>query len=98
MLNVGKAVYLARNVAAGIIDIGPFTCMNGIVSEAIYPRISRHPSGTPSVVSTSTARNRTLTATWECTWNWRAATGADWAEVGVRTCVTEPRARRRIKV
>ena len=47
MLNVGKAVYLARNVAAGIIDIGPFTCMNGIVSEAIYPKLSKDYGGIP---------------------------------------------------
>ena len=47
VLNVGKAVYLARKGAAGIIDISPFTCMNGIVCEAIYPRISRDHGGIP---------------------------------------------------
>jgi len=47
VLNVGKAVCLARKGAAGIIDISPFTCMNGIVSEAIYPRISRDHGGIP---------------------------------------------------
>ena len=47
VLNVGKAVYLARKGAAGIIDISPFTCMNGIVCEAIYPRISRDLGGLP---------------------------------------------------
>jgi predicted nucleotide-binding protein (sugar kinase/HSP70/actin superfamily) len=47
VLNVGKAVYLARKGAAGIIDISPFTCMNGIVCEAIYPRISRDLGGIP---------------------------------------------------
>ena len=31
----------------GIIDISPFTCMNGIVCEAIYPRISRDLGGIP---------------------------------------------------
>jgi predicted nucleotide-binding protein (sugar kinase/HSP70/actin superfamily) len=41
VLNVGKVVYLARHGAAGVIDISPFTCMNGIVCEAIYPRVSR---------------------------------------------------------
>ena len=40
-------VYLARKGAAGIIDISPFTCMNGIVCEAIYPRISRDLGGLP---------------------------------------------------
>jgi predicted nucleotide-binding protein (sugar kinase/HSP70/actin superfamily) len=47
VLSVGKAVYLARNGADGIIDISPFTCMNGIVSEAIYPRVSREHGGIP---------------------------------------------------
>lgn len=47
VLNVGKAVYLARKGVDGIIDISPFTCMNGIVSEAIYPRISRDLGGIP---------------------------------------------------
>jgi predicted nucleotide-binding protein (sugar kinase/HSP70/actin superfamily) len=47
VLNVGKVVCLARKGAAGIIDISPFTCMNGIVCEAIYPRISRDLGGIP---------------------------------------------------
>jgi predicted nucleotide-binding protein (sugar kinase/HSP70/actin superfamily) len=47
VLSVGKAVYLARKGAAGIIDISPFTCMNGIVCEAIYPRVSRELGGIP---------------------------------------------------
>lgn len=40
VLSVGKAVYLHGKGADGIIDISPFTCMNGIVSEAVYPRVS----------------------------------------------------------
>ena len=47
VLNIGKAVYLAKRGADGIIDISPFTCMNGIVSEAIYPRLSRDLGGIP---------------------------------------------------
>ena len=47
VLNVGKAVYLAKRGVDGIIDISPFTCMNGIVSEAIYPRLSRDLGGIP---------------------------------------------------
>ncbi len=47
VLNVGKAVYLAKKGAAGIIDISPFTCMNGIVCEAVYPRVSRDLGGIP---------------------------------------------------
>ena len=41
VLSVGKAAYLAKHGADGIIDISPFTCMNGIVSEAIYPKLSQ---------------------------------------------------------
>jgi predicted nucleotide-binding protein (sugar kinase/HSP70/actin superfamily) len=47
VLNVGKIVYLAKKGADGVIDISPFTCMNGIVCEAIYPRISRDLGGIP---------------------------------------------------
>jgi len=47
VLNVGKAAFLAKKGAAGIIDISPFTCMNGIVCEAIYPRLSRDLGGIP---------------------------------------------------
>ena len=39
-LSVGKAVYLYDKGADGILDISPFTCMNGIVSEAVYPAVS----------------------------------------------------------
>ncbi len=47
VLNIGKAVCLARKGVDGIVDISPFTCMNGIVSEAIYPRLSRDLGGLP---------------------------------------------------
>ncbi len=47
VLNVGKAVCLARRGVDGIIDISPFTCMNGIVCEAVYPRVSRDLGGIP---------------------------------------------------
>jgi len=47
VVNIGKAVYFARKGADGVIDISPFTCMNGIVGEAIYPRVSRDNSGIP---------------------------------------------------
>ncbi len=40
VLSVGKAIYLAEQGAAGIIDISPFTCMNGVICEGIYPAIS----------------------------------------------------------
>ncbi len=47
LLSVGKSVYLYRKGADGILQITPFTCMNGIVSEAIYPRLSRDCDGLP---------------------------------------------------
>jgi len=47
VVNVGKAVYFAKKGVDGVIDISPFTCMNGIVGEAIYPRVSRENSGIP---------------------------------------------------
>lgn len=47
VMNAGKAVYLWSKGCDGILDISPFTCMNGIVSEAIYPRISRDHDGIP---------------------------------------------------
>jgi predicted nucleotide-binding protein (sugar kinase/HSP70/actin superfamily) len=47
VLSVGKTVYLQRKGADGVIDVSPFTCMNGIVSEAIYPAISRQQGGIP---------------------------------------------------
>lgn len=47
MLSVGKAIYLHGKGADGILDINPFSCMNGIVAEAIYPRMSRKYDGLP---------------------------------------------------
>lgn len=41
VLNVGKSIYLYSKGADGVIDISPFSCMNGIVCEAIYPEVSR---------------------------------------------------------
>ncbi len=41
VLNTGGAIHYFRKGADGIIDISPFTCMNGIVCEAVYPRVSR---------------------------------------------------------
>jgi len=47
VLSVGKAAYLAKHGADGIIDISPFTCMNGIVTEAVYPKLSKSYGGIP---------------------------------------------------
>ena len=41
VLSSGKAVYLYEKGADGIIDISPFTCMNGIVTEAVYPSLAK---------------------------------------------------------
>ena len=46
-LSVGKAIYLYRKGADGVLDISPFTCMNGIVSEAVYPAVSVDHDGIP---------------------------------------------------
>jgi predicted nucleotide-binding protein (sugar kinase/HSP70/actin superfamily) len=47
VLSVGKAVYLYEKGVDGIIDISPFTCMNGIICESIYPKVSRDCDGMP---------------------------------------------------
>ncbi|HSB80996.1 MAG TPA: hypothetical protein VLM91_19610 [Candidatus Methylomirabilis sp.] len=47
VLSAGKVDYLFRRGVDGIIDISPFSCMNGIVSEALYPRQSQEHAGLP---------------------------------------------------
>ncbi len=47
VLSVGKGIYMYEKGADGIIDISPFTCMNGIISESVYPRVSRDHDGIP---------------------------------------------------
>ena len=47
VLNLGRSVYLTRKGVDGIVDISPFTCMNGIVSDALYPRLSADLGGIP---------------------------------------------------
>jgi len=41
VLNIGRSIYLHHKGADGVIDISPFTCMNGIVCETIYPQVSK---------------------------------------------------------
>ncbi len=41
VLSVGKSMYLYHKGADGIIDISPFSCMNGIVTEAVYHDVSK---------------------------------------------------------
>ena len=46
-LNTGKAVAFWKAGCDGVIDASPFTCMNGIVTEAVYPHVSRDFGGMP---------------------------------------------------
>ena len=41
VLSPGGAIEYYKRGADGIVDISPFTCMNGIVTEAVYPRVSK---------------------------------------------------------
>ncbi len=47
VLSTGKAIYLYRKGADGIIDISPFSCMNGIVTESVYPVVQRDHDNIP---------------------------------------------------
>jgi predicted nucleotide-binding protein (sugar kinase/HSP70/actin superfamily) len=47
VLSAGKVDHFFRKGADGIIDISPFSCMNGIVSEALYPLQSQEHAGIP---------------------------------------------------
>ena len=47
VLSVGLVAYHSKHGADGVIDISPFGCMNGTVSEAIYPKVSRDYGGIP---------------------------------------------------
>lgn len=47
VLSVGGAIYLYEKGADGIADISPFTCMNGIASEAVFPHVSRDHENMP---------------------------------------------------
>ena len=40
-VNAGKTIGFYHAGCDGLVDISPFTCMNGIVTEAVYPVISR---------------------------------------------------------
>ena len=47
IISTGRSAYLAKHGVDGVVDISPFTCMNGIVSEAIYPKLSKDYGGMP---------------------------------------------------
>ena len=40
-VNIGKAIAFYKAGCDGVVDISPFTCMNGIVTEVVYPHVSR---------------------------------------------------------
>jgi predicted nucleotide-binding protein (sugar kinase/HSP70/actin superfamily) len=40
VLSIGKSIYMYHKGADGIVDISPFSCMNGIVTEAVYHDVS----------------------------------------------------------
>jgi predicted nucleotide-binding protein (sugar kinase/HSP70/actin superfamily) len=46
-LNAGNAIGFHVAGCDGVVDASPFTCMNGIVTEAVYPTISRDLGGFP---------------------------------------------------
>ena len=41
VMSVGRTAWYYEKGASGVIDISPFTCMNGIITEAVYPKLSR---------------------------------------------------------
>lgn len=47
IMSVGKAVYYYEKGCDGIVDISPFTCMNGIISESVYPCLSEEHESIP---------------------------------------------------
>ncbi len=47
VLSVSRVVYLHHHGVSGVVDISPFTCMNAIVAEAIYPTLTRDLDGLP---------------------------------------------------
>ena len=46
-LSIGRSVWSYHKGVDGIVDISPFSCMNGIVSEAVYPSISNDHNDIP---------------------------------------------------
>jgi predicted nucleotide-binding protein (sugar kinase/HSP70/actin superfamily) len=47
VLSAGQTIYMQRKGADAVVDISPFTCMNGTVAEAIYPALSAHQDDMP---------------------------------------------------
>jgi predicted nucleotide-binding protein (sugar kinase/HSP70/actin superfamily) len=47
VLSGGKVEHYFQRGVDGVLDVSPFSCMNGIVSEALYPRLSQDHAGLP---------------------------------------------------
>ncbi len=47
VLSTGGSIYFYEIGADGIADISPFSCMNAIITEAVYPKVSREHDGFP---------------------------------------------------
>jgi len=76
VINAGKTVYLWSKGCDAILDISPFTCMNGIVSEAIYPKISRDHDGIPIRIFYFDGTQSHWSATSASSWSWRERTAS----------------------
>lgn len=80
VLSLGKAVHLRRKGADGVLDVSPFTCMNAIVAEALYPRLSRDLGGLPIKCFAFDAKpaplDRDLEIFLELARGWRARSGS----------------------
>jgi predicted nucleotide-binding protein (sugar kinase/HSP70/actin superfamily) len=46
-INIGKAIEYFKSGCDGVVDISPFTCMNGIVTEGVYPVVSKDHNDIP---------------------------------------------------
>jgi predicted nucleotide-binding protein (sugar kinase/HSP70/actin superfamily) len=47
VISIGKSVYSYTKGVDGIVDISPFSCMNGIITEAVYPSFSKDHNNIP---------------------------------------------------
>ena len=47
VMSMGKALWYYEQGVSGVIDISPFSCMNGIITEAVYPRVRKEHDGFP---------------------------------------------------
>lgn len=62
IVSAAKVGYLFRKGVDGVIDVSPFSCMNGIVSEALYPRVSQDCAGIPIRIFYFDGKGKDLTS------------------------------------